>query len=131
MGRSPMVALLLGALTLASGRDGPPDPRAAIFIARGCSACHAISALGLKAKTDVAPDLTYAYVDVVNRYGVSLEAFLADPRGVMRLMLAGHLHLTASDRDSIVHILHGLYVQHRAGVGDEIPPIDPDGATAR
>jgi hypothetical protein len=95
-------------------RAGPRDPRAAIFLQRGCSECHAISALQVRASKDVGPDLTYAYGDVVIRYGVDLEAFLDHPTGVMRLMLASHLHLSAVDRDSILHVLKGLYLERRA-----------------
>jgi hypothetical protein len=122
------------ALAIASGAAaqrptiGQPDPRAAIFVQRGCNACHGVWALGVKPKSDAAPDLTFAYVDVVNRYGMSLEAFLYDPRGVMRLMLASHLHLTAADRDSIAHVLKAIYLQHRTQLDEEIPPIAPDSA---
>jgi hypothetical protein len=126
-------ALGIGAaLAFASGAAaqsptiGQPDPRAAIFVQRGCNACHGVWALGVKPKSDAAPDLTFAYVDVVNRYGMSLEAFLYDPRGVMRLMLASHLHLTAADRDSIAHVLKAIYLQHRTQLDEEIPPIAPD-----
>ena len=90
------------------------DPRAAIFARRGCNDCHAVAALGVRARHDVAPDLTYAYGDVLSRYGVDLESFLANPQGVMRLMLSAHLRLTPMDRDSIVQILRGLYAQRVA-----------------
>lgn len=120
-------ALLIGS---AAAAQSPPlgvrDPRAEIFVARSCTACHGIWGLGLKPRTDAAPDLTFAYVDVRNRYGMSLEAFLFNPTGVMRLMLANHLHLTAVDRDSIAHILKAIFKEHRAQLTEEIPPIAPD-----
>jgi len=100
-----------------------PDARGAIFVTQGCNQCHAVWALGLKAKSDVGPDLTFAYVDVVNRYGIDLQSFLYDPKGVMRLMLASHLNLTAASRDSIAHVLESVYKQHRAQLQHEIPPI--------
>lgn len=96
------------------------DPRARIFVQRGCTECHAISGLGVAAAKDVGPDLTFAYADVVHRYGVNLESFLNDPSGVMRLMLASHLHLARTDRDSMLHILKGLYEERRAD-GDAAP----------
>ena len=107
----------------AARQQHEPDPRGAIFVRRGCSECHGVWALGVKAKSDVAPDLTFAYVDVVNRYGLDLDAFLYNPSGVMRLMLASHLHLSAADRDSIAHVLKDIYRQHRAEIKGEIPPI--------
>jgi mono/diheme cytochrome c family protein len=102
-------------------RPGARDPRAAIFLQRGCSECHAISALQVRASKDVGPDLSYAYGDVVIRYGVDLEAFLDHPSGVMRLMLASHLHLSAADRDSILQILKGLYLERRASAPFTLP----------
>ena len=120
-------ALLIGGGAVAQSQTiGQRDPRAVIFVQRGCNACHGIWGLGVKPKSDVGPDLTFAYVDVRNRYGLSLEAFLFNPTGVMRLMLASHLHLSAADRDSIAHVLEGLFKEHRAQVSGEIPPIAPD-----
>jgi mono/diheme cytochrome c family protein len=109
-----MGLMVMGTVAARATRSGPRDPRAAIFLRRGCSECHAISALQVRASKDVGPDLTYAYGDVVNRYGVDLEAFLDHPSGVMRMMLAAHLHLSAVDRDSILQILKGLYLERRA-----------------
>ncbi|HUL01767.1 MAG TPA: hypothetical protein VLV16_00905 [Gemmatimonadales bacterium] len=105
------------------------DPRGAIFLTQGCTQCHSVWALGLKAKSDVGPDLTFAYVDVVNRYGVDLQSFLYNPEGVMRLMLASHLNLSAASRDSIAHVLEGIYKQHRADARHEIPSIVADTPT--
>jgi hypothetical protein len=118
------MAVVIGSTAVAQQRD----PRALIFLGRGCNQCHGVWALGVKAKSDVAPDLTFAYVDVVTRYGLSLEAFLYNPSGVMRLMLASHLHLSAADRDSITHVLRAIYTQHRAQIDGEIPPIMKDTA---
>lgn len=93
----------------------PPAPAAQRLFARlGCNDCHAVSALGVRAVHDVGPDLTFAYSDVVTRYGVNLETFLANPTGVMRLMLGAHLELTVADRDSVVAILKALHVEQRA-----------------
>jgi len=103
----------------------PLDPRGVIFIQRGCNACHGIAALGVKPVTDAAPDLSFAYVDVRNRYGRSLESFLYDPTGVMRMMLASHLDLSRADRDSMVHILADVYVERRAGLDSVMPSFPP------
>jgi hypothetical protein len=114
--------LALGGLVRAAGAQ-QRDPRGAIFIARGCNECHSVWALAVKAKSDVAPDLTYAYIDVVNRYGESLEAFLSNPVGIMRMMLAEHVQLSRADRDRITRILATIYLEHRAQLGDETLPI--------
>jgi len=128
MRRMLMVVAASAMLAGAAGAQ-QPDPRGAIFVQQGCNQCHAVWALGLKAKSDVGPDLTFAYVDVVNRYGVDLQTFLYNPSGVMRLMLASHLNLSAAHRDSIAHVLEAIYKQHRAQLPKEVPPIVADTAT--
>jgi hypothetical protein len=109
----PLVGMLL-ALS-AAPLAGQRDPRARIFVERGCHECHAVVALGVKAKTDVGPDLTYAYGDVMYRYGLTLERFFQEPVSTMRFVIAGgHVRLSAADRDSIIRILRGLYGERLA-----------------
>lgn len=114
----PTAFLVAGVLGMGFGataeRTQRPDPRGGIFIARGCTDCHAISGLRLKASSDVGPDLTFAYADVVSRYAVNLEAFLSDPPGAMELVLAGRHRVSVIDRDSIVQILRRLYEERKA-----------------
>jgi len=105
--------------------DDRRDPRAAIFIRRGCTECHAIAALGVAARADVGPDLTFAYADVLIRYDANLESFFYNPTGVMRLMLASHLRVSAADRDSMVQILRGLYLERRADMDEVVPSFPP------
>jgi hypothetical protein len=126
--------IALAALAILAGAVGAQtDPRARIFVERGCRDCHAVSALQVKASTDVGPDLTYAYGDVLRRYGLNLESFMANPTGVMRLMVASHLRLSMADRDSIVVLLRGLYEERRADAETGIPNLPPprSGATTK
>ena len=85
------------------------DPRAALFLAKGCPQCHSISALGVKSPAEVGPDLTLAYSDVRNRFNVSLEDFLRAPTGTMQVVLSQMITLTPAERDSITHILKRLH----------------------
>jgi len=87
------------------------DPRAALFLEKGCPQCHSISALGVKSATEVGPDLTLAYSDVKNRFNVSLEEFLPHPTGTMQVVLSQMITLTPAERDSIVHILKRLHAE--------------------
>lgn len=122
MARTILIALTV--LAALAGRGvAQTDPRAQIFVERGCRDCHAVSALKLKASADVGPDLTYAYADVLRRYGLNLEAFMANPPGVMRMMLASHIRLSVADRDSVVRILRGLYEERRADAETGIPSL--------
>jgi len=117
--------MVLAMVLTASQAGAQANPRAALFVGRGCTECHAIAGLGVKTSSDVAPDLTFAYADVMNRYGINLESFFDNPRGVMRLMFASHLQLTQADRDSMVTILRGLYGERRADMDDRIPSLPP------
>lgn len=107
-----MKASLLLLVLAAQGLAAQSDPRAEIFVARGCAECHAISGLQVKGKADVGPDLTYSYAEVPNRYGMTLERFFEQPVGVMRLILAGQGQLRKGDSDSLVSILRSLYLEH-------------------
>ena len=85
------------------------DPRAYLFIRKGCPTCHSISALGVKSGTDVGPDLTYAYADVVSRFDEPLEKFLPNPTGTMQMVLSTLIKLEPEERDSVIHILKRLH----------------------
>ena len=95
--------------TTAAASAVPTDPRAAIFVSKGCPQCHSISALGVKSPAEVGPDLTNAYSDVQNRFGVKLEEFLYNPTGTMQVVLSSSIQLTPAERDSIIKILTGLH----------------------
>jgi hypothetical protein len=85
------------------------DPRAALLLQKGCPNCHSITAVGVKSSSDVGPDLSLAYEDVQNRFGVKLEEFLPNPTGTMQMVLSQLIKLTPQERDSIVHILNQLH----------------------
>jgi len=85
------------------------DPRAALFLEKGCPQCHSIAALGVKSAAEVGPDLTLAYSDVKNRFNVSLEEFLPHPSGTMQVVLSQMITLSPAERDSIVHMLKRLH----------------------
>jgi mono/diheme cytochrome c family protein len=105
--------------------QGQEDRRADVFVRQGCNDCHAIAGLGVRASADVGPDLTFAYADVPLRYGVSLESFLDNPTGIMRLVFASHVRLPAADRDSILETLRALYLERRADMDPGMPSAPP------
>jgi hypothetical protein len=87
----------------------PTDPRAALFVRKGCPQCHSISALGVKSPAEIGPDLTMAYTDVQSRFGVKLEEFLKNPTGTMQVVLSSQIKLSPEERDSVIHILKELH----------------------
>jgi hypothetical protein len=116
-----VVAVMLAAHNLAAQQTPAPqapgdssDPRASLFVQRGCADCHAIVALKVKAKSDVGPDLTFAYTDVQSRYGMTLERFFDQPPGIMRLVLGVHRQLDRAESDSLVQLFRNLQVEHLA-----------------
>ena len=114
------LALVLGAC--GSERPAPPaaaaaqpaaaaaasDPRAGIFLEKGCPQCHTISALGIKSPAEIGPDLTFAYSDVQSRFSTKLEEFLHNPTGTMQMVLSSQIKLSPEERDSVIHILKEL-----------------------
>lgn len=112
VGQLLVPATLLATCAVGVARQG--DPRAQIFVARGCTECHAVTDLGLRARTDAAPDLSYAAEEAPLRYGISLSAFLSEPVGVMRMVLVTHVRLSLRDRDSVVVLLERLDAERRA-----------------
>lgn len=87
----------------------PTDPRAALFVQKGCPQCHSISALGVKSPTELGPDLTFAYSDVQSRFNMKLEEFLKNPTGTMQVVLSSQIKLSPEERDSVIHILKQLH----------------------
>ena len=87
----------------------PTDPRAALFVRKGCPQCHTISALGVKSLTELGPDLTFAYTDVQSRFNMKLEEFLKNPTGTMQVVLSSQIKLSPEERDSVIHILTRLH----------------------
>lgn len=85
------------------------DPRAALFLEKGCPQCHTISALGIKSPAEIGPDLTFAYTDVESRFNVKLEEFLHHPTGTMQVVLSSQITLSPEERDSVIHILKALH----------------------
>ncbi|HSB55374.1 MAG TPA: hypothetical protein VLD58_13510 [Gemmatimonadales bacterium] len=85
------------------------DPRAGIFLTKGCPQCHTISALGIKSPAEIGPDLTYAYTDVQSRFSMKLEEFLHNPTGTMQVVLSSQISLSPAERDSVIGILKGIH----------------------
>ena len=87
----------------------PTDPRAALFVRKGCPQCHTISALGVKSPAEIGPDLTFAYSDVQSRFNMTLEEFLKNPTGTMQVVLSSQIKLSPEERDSVIHIFKELH----------------------
>jgi len=107
--KAPAVATLPGMAGAQPPTITGNDPRAYLFMEKGCPNCHSITALGVKSGTEAGPDLTYAYADVQSRFGVKLEEFLPNPTGTMQMVLGSMIKLSPEERDSVIHILKRLH----------------------
>lgn len=107
--KAPAMPTLPGMAAVAPPTITGNDPRAALFLQKGCPNCHSITALGVKSSSEVGPDLSLAYEDVERRFGVKLEEFLPNPTGTMQMVLSQLITLTPAERDSIVHMLKQLH----------------------
>lgn len=103
--KAPAMPTLPGMAAVAPPTITGNDPRAALFLTKGCPTCHSITAVGIKSSTDVGPDLSIAYTDVHSRFNESLEEFLPHPTGTMQMVLGQLIKLTPEERDSVIHIL--------------------------
>lgn len=107
--KAPAMPALPGMAAVAPPTITGNDPRAALFLHKGCPNCHSITALGVKSSSEVGPDLSLAYADVQQRFGVKLEEFLPNPTGTMQMVLSQLITLTPVERDSIIHVLKQLH----------------------
>jgi mono/diheme cytochrome c family protein len=90
-------------------RAGP----GAWFVATGCSACHGVVALGVKSASQIGPDLSPAVDEVRNRFGQSVEDFLAAPTGTMAVVLSRQIILGREQKAAAVEQLHRAFVEYQ------------------
>ena len=105
-----VLALAVSAQAL-SAQD---DPRVRLINRLGCADCHTVAALKIKGKADAGPDLSTAYVDVPFRYGIPFERFFDQPPALMRIVLGGRPDLARGERDSLIALFRGLYLEQLA-----------------
>ncbi len=66
----------------------------AFFVENSCFVCHSIKAYDIKSPTDKGPDLSLAPDDVRARFNKTVEEFLFDPTGTMKIILESQIVLT-------------------------------------
>ncbi|HET9708142.1 MAG TPA: hypothetical protein VFP39_07545 [Gemmatimonadales bacterium] len=110
--KPPVMPTLPGMAAVAPPTITGNDPRANLFLTKGCPTCHSVTAVGIKSSTDVGPDLSIAYTDVHSRFGTSLEEFLPNPTGTMQMVLGQLIKLSPAERDSVIHILKQISEEH-------------------
>jgi cytochrome c2 len=66
----------------------------AFFVEHSCFVCHSIEAFEIASPTDKGPDLSWAPDDVRARFNKTVEEFLFEPTGTMKIILESQIVLT-------------------------------------
>jgi len=88
----------------------------AFFVENSCFVCHSLEAFDIKSPTDKGPDLSWAPDDVRARFGKTVEEFLFDPTGTMKIILESQILLSDEQKWEAVGKIMKAYdiVKNRA-----------------
>ena len=88
----------------------------AFFVEHSCFVCHSIKAYDIKSPTDKGPDLSLAPDDVRARFNKTVEEFLFDPTGTMKIVLESQIVLTDEEKWQAIEKIMKAYdiVKNRA-----------------
>jgi mono/diheme cytochrome c family protein len=83
------------------------------FVSTGCFVCHSVAALGVKSPAQIGPDLSTAVEDTQSRFGMTVDAFLANPTGTMSVVLSRQIILTPEQKQTAVQKLREAFAEHQ------------------
>ncbi len=83
------------------------------FVDTGCFVCHSVSSLGVKSPAQIGPDLSTAVEDTQSRFGMTVDAFLANPTGTMSVVLSRQIILTPEQKQIAVERLRAAFAAHQ------------------
>jgi len=83
------------------------------FVQTGCFVCHSIAALGVRSPAQIGPDLSNAVEDVQSRFGVTIDAFLANPTGTMSVVLSRQIILTSEQKQVAIGKLREAFAEYQ------------------
>jgi len=83
------------------------------FVDTGCFVCHSVSALGVKSPAQIGPDLSTAVEDTQSRFGMTVDAFLANPTGTMSVVLSRQIILTPEQKKVAVEKLREAFAEYQ------------------
>ncbi|NOY06780.1 MAG: cbb3-type cytochrome c oxidase subunit II [Chlorobi bacterium] len=81
----------------------------AFFVEHSCFVCHSIKAFDIKSPTDKGPDLSYAPDDVRARFNKTVEEFLFEPTGTMKIILGSQIILTDKQKWEAIEKINKAY----------------------
>jgi len=92
------------------------------FVQTGCFVCHSIAALGVKSPAQIGPDLSNAVEDVQSRFGLTIDAFLANPTGTMSVVLSRQIILTPEQKQVAIQKLREAFAEYQRQRGTPAAP---------
>ncbi len=93
------------------------------FVQTGCFVCHSIAALGVKSPAQIGPDLSNAVEDVQSRFGLTIDAFLANPTGTMSVVLSRQIILTPEQKQTAIQKLREAFAEYQRQRGTAVASI--------
>jgi cytochrome c2 len=81
----------------------------AFFVEHNCFVCHSIKAFDIKSPTDKGPDLSLAPEDVRARFNKTVEEFLFEPTGTMKIILESQIQLTDEQKWEAINKIMKAY----------------------
>jgi len=87
----------------------------AFFVENSCFVCHSIKAFDIQSPTNKGPDLSLAPEDVRARFNKTVEEFLFEPTGTMKIILESQILLTDEQKWEAINKIMKAYdiVKHR------------------
>lgn len=83
------------------------------FVQTGCFVCHSVSVFGVRSPAQIGPDLSTAVEDVQSRFGVTIDAFLANPTGTMSVVLSRQIILSPEQKAVAIQKLREAFAEHQ------------------
>jgi cytochrome c2 len=85
------------------------DGDGAFFFEHSCFICHSVEAFDIVSPTNKGPDLSWAPDDVRTRFNKTVEEFLFDPTGTMKIILDSQLPLSDEEKWEAVEKINNAY----------------------
>jgi cytochrome c1 len=81
----------------------------AFFVENSCFVCHSIKAFDIESPTNKGPDLSLAPEDVRARFNKTVEEFLFEPTGTMKIILESQIQLTDEQKWEAIEKINKAY----------------------
>jgi cytochrome c2 len=81
----------------------------AFFVEQSCFVCHSIEAFEIQSPTNKGPDLSWAPDDVRTRFNKTVEEFLFEPTGTMKIILESQIVLTDEQKWEAINKIMKAY----------------------